>query len=504
MAHRRVLLKPDAVDGRVAEGLTRIRADLAVPGDFPPAVHAEAAVAAAPEPPLDLRDLEFFTLDPAGSMDLDQAMFLERADGGYRVWYAIADVAGFVTPGGAIDAESWARGVTLYLPDGRSPLHPPELSEGAASLLPAVDRPAVVWTIDLGPSGEATGTRVRRALVRSRDRLDYATAVPDDPRIALLKEIGELLIEAEAARGGVSLPLPEQEAVKGADGWRLVFRDGLGSEQWNAQISLLTGRAAAQIMLEGGVGFLRTMPPPQPEALERLRRIASALGIGWPDGWSYGAVIRSLTTVGGREVAFFRAASTLMRGAGYTAFDRGAADLPVPEGDDARHAAVAAPYAHVTAPLRRLADRYALEICLALTSGSPVPAWVTEALPKLGEVMERSLRHGSEIERACLDLVEAVLLADRAGEVFDAVVVEAELPGEHRKGGTVQLVDPSVLGKVTGEGLPLGEAVRVRLSEADPRSRKVLFGYPALPAGAAAVVPAAAPVGRGAEAGEVQ
>ncbi|GAB3663687.1 RNB domain-containing ribonuclease [Actinocorallia lasiicapitis] len=473
MAYRRILVQADAAEGRVAEGLARLRADLKVPGGFPPQVCAEAAVAAAPEPALDRRDLELFTLDPAGSMDLDQAMALERRGAGYRVWYAIADVAGFVTPGGAVDLESWVRGVTLYLPDGRVPLHPPELSEGAASLLPAVDRPAVLWRIDLDAAGAITGVEVRRALVRSRDRLDYATVSTDDPRVALLKEIGELLIGQEAARGGVSLPLPEQEAERGPDGWRLVFRDGLGSEQWNAQISLLTGRAAAQIMLDGGVGLLRTMPPPPAEALERLRRIAAALGIDWPAGWSYGEVIRSLTEIGGREVAFFRAASTLMRGAGYTAFDGEA-----PAGDAARHAAVAAPYAHVTAPLRRLADRYATEVCLALTAGVPVPGWVREALGRLPAEMERSLRRSGEVERASLDLIEAALLADRVGEPFDAVVVEAELPGEHRRAGTVELIAASVVARCEGERLPLGSRVRVRLVTADPDARKVLFRYP--------------------------
>src|SRR4051794_13575990 len=187
MPHPRIRLT--IADTEVQAGLDRIRADLKVPGGFPAEARAEAAAATAPVPAFELRALEFFTLDPAGSMDLDQAMFLERVPTGYRVWYAIADVASFVTPGGAVDVESQARGVTLYLPDGKAPLHPPELSEGAASLLPGVDRPAVVWRIDLDRTGEILAVDLRRALVRSRERLDYATAAPDDPRMGLLKEI---------------------------------------------------------------------------------------------------------------------------------------------------------------------------------------------------------------------------------------------------------------------------------------------------------------------------
>ena len=65
-----------------------------------------------------------------------------------------------------------------------------------------------------------------------------------------------------------------------------------------------------------------------------------------------------------------------MRGAGYTAFDGAAAE---PSPDTARSAA---PYAHVTAPLRRLADRYATEVCLRSAEGREVPEWVRAALPE--------------------------------------------------------------------------------------------------------------------------
>ncbi|WP_328595131.1 RNB domain-containing ribonuclease [Actinomadura macrotermitis] len=454
-------------DAEIRAGLDRIRADFAVPGPFPAAVLAEAEAAAAAGPPerADLREIPFFTLDPVGSMDLDQAMWLERRPGGYRIRYAIADVAHFVRPGGAIDAEAHERGVTLYLPDAKAPLHPPVLSEGAASLLPGADRPAVVWTIDIDDAGATTATDVRRALVRSRDRLNYDGASTGDPRIALLGEVGRVLLAAEAARGGVSLPLPEQEVVRGDGGWTLEQRGDLAAEEWNAQISLLTGRAAAALMLEGGLGLLRTMPPAPEEAVQRLRRASRALGVVWPEGLAYGEVLRGLNPARAKDAALLFEAPTLLRGAGYTAFDG------APPADPA-HAAVAAPYAHVTAPLRRLADRHATEVCLALCAGTEVPAWAREALPGLPEVMRRSLRRGAEVERACVDLVEALLLNAHVGQVFDAVVVEVN---EGKPGGLVQLAGPAVLARCDGDGLPLGEPVKVRLQAADPSRRLVRF-----------------------------
>src|SRR4029077_6666838 len=122
-----------------------------------------------PTPP----PLPFVTIDPPGSLDLDQAFHAEPRAGGFRVHYAIADVAAFVEPGGALDRESFARGVPLYPPDGRAPMLPNPLGEGAASLLPDQDRPALLWTIDLDESGASVAARLERSTVRSRARLDY-------------------------------------------------------------------------------------------------------------------------------------------------------------------------------------------------------------------------------------------------------------------------------------------------------------------------------------------
>src|SRR2546423_11013907 len=108
-------------------GFDAIRVELQLPGRYPPEARAEAeaAVKAPRMPEADATDLPMITLDPAASMDLDQAMHLEKREGGgYRVHYAIADVAAFVTPGGALDLETHRRGETYYMPDLRIPLHP--------------------------------------------------------------------------------------------------------------------------------------------------------------------------------------------------------------------------------------------------------------------------------------------------------------------------------------------------------------------------------------------
>jgi exoribonuclease R len=469
----RVLRVPTGGGAELRAGLDGVRQDLEVPAAFPDSVLAEAEQAAA-EPRLtdeDLTGIPFLTLDPPGSRDLDQAMHLERRDHGYRVRYAIADVAAFVRPGGALDAEANRRGQTLYLPDRRAPLHPPSLSEDAASLLPGQVRPALVWTLDLDPDGEGTSVEVRRALVRSREQLDYAgvqqalDAGADDERLVLLREVGLLREERERERGGVSLPIPAQDVVPDGGGWSLRYTAPLPVEGWNAQISLLTGVAAAELMMYGEVGVLRTLPEAPVAELERLRRVAAALEVSWPDEASYADVIRGLDPSRPRHAAFLQEATSLLRGAGYTAFEGG-----VPE--QAGHAGVAAEYTHVTAPLRRLVDRYAGEVCVALVAGQDVPDWVRVALPALPHTMEASDHKAHKVERACVDLVEATLLRDRVGEVFDAVVVDVD---EQREGGQVQLQDPAVRARCEGEALPLGERVEAVLVAADPERREVRF-----------------------------
>jgi exoribonuclease R len=128
----------------------------------------------------------------------------------------------------------------------------------------------------------------------------------------------------------------------------------------------------------------------------------------------------------------------------------------------------------VTAPLRRLADRYATEVCLALFSGASVPDWAGAALPKLPDVMADTDRVASAAERAALDLTEAVLLAGRVGEEFDAAVLDLDDRPKRVPGGMIALDEPPVRARCEGD-LPLGERIRVRLVAADPGQRRILF-----------------------------
>lgn len=466
-----------ADESTLRRGLDMIHEELGVGAEFSAEVRREAAEsAAAPRlPALDRTDIPLVTIDPESARDLDQALHIERRGSGYRVHYAIADVAAFVTPGGAVDEEAHRRGETLYGVGDKIPLHPPELSEEAGSLLPDGDRPALLWTIDVDDTGEGTEVRVERAMVRSRAKLSYDGVQADldagraDPVFGLLKQVGELRLGREQARGGVSLPLPDQEVSCAEGRWALTFRRPLPVESWNAQISLLTGMAAAHLMVQGKVGVLRTLTPADPRDVQRLRRVAEALDVPWPEKLTYPDFIRSLDPSRADHAAMLNESTSLLRGSGYAAFDGELPEQPL-------HSALASTYAHTTAPLRRLVDRYAGEICLAHCAGTPVPEWVRARLERLPETMRESARRANQYERAILDLVEAAVLRDHVGSTFSAMVVQVN--EKNPAVGEVMVDDPAIEARVrstNGSPLPLGTDVTVRLVEADPAERKVLF-----------------------------
>lgn len=454
MASRWIRIDPAE---RMRDGLRAIRAEAEVPEAFPAAVEAEATAAAARSSGAERVELPFVTIDPPGSLDLDQAMHIERRGDGHRISYAIADVGAFVAPGSRLDTEARARGVTVYAPDAKTPLHPLVLSEGAASLLPGRWRPAILWTIDLDGRGEPAATGVVRAEVRSVAQHTYDD-VPAE-LAALLREVGERRLGLEIARGGVRLAVPEQEVERDGDGWTVRYRRTRQVEDDNAQVSLLTGMAAARLMLDAGVGILRTQPAPEERALRRFRLQAAALGVAWPEEVSYPELIRSLDPDRPAHAALLHEATGVGRGAGYTAFD---GEPPAEHG----HFSIAADYAHATAPLRRLQDRYVSECCLAACAGRPPPDWVRAGLAALPEAMAAGSHRAGAVERGVVDLVEAMLLEDRVGESFAALVIDE---------GQVQLRAPAVRARLDDRCPEPGSEVRVRLRRADPVARRVEF-----------------------------
>lgn len=495
----------------------QIRDELKIPRSFPSSVMAEAELAARRDPfapelsarRQDLLSVPFVTIDPPGSRDLDQAFFMEQAQNGYVVRYAIADVGFFVKRGGEIEQEAWRRGQTLYSPDLRTPLYPPIISEGGASLLPGVTRPAIVFTFSLDSRAKVGSLDIARALVRSRAQLNYPEVSEHlakergkagsgqlanqewSAAISLLEEVGRKRQLLEAERGGVSLRIPSQQVQRwttAVTGYRLAFETASEVEEWNAQISLMTGMGAARTMIHHGIGLLRALSPPRPDRLQALKLTASALGVNWPSTLDYDDFVRSLDPHKPLNAVMLHQAARVTGGARYVTFE---GETP----QQAFHSAIAAFYAHVTAPLRRLADRYALDLLVALSTGVPPGPELIAAFSELPQVMAAADNVSRRLESAIVDFAEACILENRIGEKFDAMVIALRADGV-----VVQITDPPIRTLIpaasfalTGQTEPallskdgvtlnigpaqvsLGQPLRMKLEAANPVARSLLF-----------------------------
>ena len=456
----RALKDPDCL---LTDGLAAIRAQFKVPAAFPPQVLAAAELAAkrVPSEHADRTAVAFVTLDPASSTDLDQAFAIEASGGDLLLHYAIADVAWFVRDGDPIDTEAWARGETFYLPGGKAGLHPPLLAEGAASLLPDGDRPAVVFTTRVAPDGGVKLEGAERAMIRSRAKLGYET-VTHEQLPAGVADLAQRIADAEEARGAARIDPPEQEVERDAAGhFTLRLRPLELAERQNAALSLATNLAVADTLYAAKTGLFRVMAGPDQRAVARLRFTAKAFGLGWPEQASLEQFERTLDPADPAAAAFMLAIRRAGNGASYVPFAAGVKPW---------HAAMAATYCHMTAPLRRLADRYVVRAALSIANGRPVEAEVEAAFQRLGPVMGKADARAGQVERAVVDLAEAAMLAGRQGECFEAVVTQIDEAGTR-----IQLCDLPVVARTTAHSVKPGQRITVRLDAADPVRRIVGF-----------------------------
>jgi exoribonuclease R len=448
----------------MSAGLDRIRREAAIPAGFPADVLAAAEQAtsrtAGPDH-VDRTDREFVTLDPAGSVDLDQAFEIEEAGPDLILRYAIADVGWFVRPGDALDVEAYGRGVTVYLPDQRATLYPTQLSEGAASLLPDVDRPAMVFVVRVDADGIARLDAVERAIVRSRAKLAYET-VSDSDLPAGFVELHRRIEAAERRRDAARFDFPEQQVARDGDGhYSLRFRPRAPSEERNAAMSLATNLAVADALFAAHTGVFRVMPAVDDRRIGQLRHFAQAFGLEWPHGMHLEDFVRTLAHDDYRTSAFLLAVRRASGGASYETYRDGVRPW---------HSAIAATYVHATAPLRRLQDRYVIEAAYAVVNGHPVPDDVRAAFDTLPRAMARGEQRANRAERRALDLAEAVVLAGQEGRDFPAIVID-----EGDWGIEFQIADPAVVGRVPAHRVDPGDEIRVRVVSVDVVAAEVVY-----------------------------
>jgi exoribonuclease R len=313
----------------------------------------------------------------------------------------------------------------------------------------------------VGGDGQSKLDGVERSLIRSRAKLAYETVQPSELPDAF-PELARWIALAEDARGAARIEPLEQEVVATEHGgYDISFRPRLKSEDDNAAMSLATNLAIADALSAAGTGLFRVMPEPSTRAEQRLRHTAKALGIEWPKETSLHEFARELNGKEPKPAAMLMAIRRAGGGASY---------VPFSPGERPSHSAMAATYAHATAPLRRLADRYVVMATLAVANGQPVPDHVAAAFPKLPEVMRRADEAQTQIERAVIELAEVALLSGQKQRTFGAVVTDVD-----ERGARIQLCELPVVSRMAAHHVEPGDDVRVRVVSTDVPARTAQF-----------------------------
>uniref|UniRef100_UPI00356270FA ribonuclease R n=1 Tax=Phaeovulum sp. TaxID=2934796 RepID=UPI00356270FA len=474
-----------------------------IPDDFPDDAIAEADAAELVPDDFgdDLTALPFVTIDPSDARDHDDACYAEADDdpaneGGHILWVAIADVAHYVRPRSALDAEARKRGNSCYFPDRVVPMLPDRLSGDLCSLHEGVTRPVIVARMKLDSAGNKLSHRFQRGRMKSVASLSYeeVQAARDgqanarcapllEPVIAPLYAAYASLTRARAARQPLDLDLPERKIELGEDGKvkSVGFRDRLDAHRLIEEFMILANVAAAEELERLRRPLLyRVHEEPSPQKLDALREVAQASGFTLAKGHvlKTAHLNRLLAQAEGSEFDELLNITTLrsMQQAYYLPQNLGHFGLALRS------------YAHFTSPIRRYSD---LIVHRALIAGHK---WGDDGLsPADIEVLEETAQHVSETERRAMlaerdttDRYLAAYLSERVGSEFTG-----RISGVQRFGAFVKLDETGADGLIpirdigreyfhydrdaqtlrgadTNMVLSIGQRVTVRLAEAVP------------------------------------
>ncbi|MDD6483209.1 MAG: ribonuclease R [Clostridiales bacterium] len=182
---------------------------------------------------LDLRDALIFTIDGDNARDFDDAVSIEKTDGGnYLLGVHIADVTHYVKEGSALDNEAFFRGTSVYLADRVIPMLPEKLSNGICSLNPGVDRLTLSVIMEIDKNGAVISHKIEKSVINSKARMTYnnANAILEGdaalreeyghiaPALDMMNELALILNKKREKRGAIQFDFPETEIIVDSEG----------------------------------------------------------------------------------------------------------------------------------------------------------------------------------------------------------------------------------------------------------------------------------------------
>jgi ribonuclease R len=474
-----------------------------IPDKFPREVidEAERAKKAPIKGRVDLRKVPLITIDPPDARDHDDAVWAAPDDdpaneGGVRVIVAIADVAHYIRPGGALDKEARIRGNSVYFPDRVVPMLPERISNDLCSLKENEDRPGLACSMIFDKSGRKRSHKFERVMMRSAASLSYEQAQsaidgrPDEAAGPLLANVLEplwqaygVLMKGRRKREPLELDIPERKLILDAHGMieRVVTPERLDAHKLVEEFMIQANVAAAETLeSEHSPLIYRVHEAPAPEKIVSLADFLKTIGISAPKGQVMKPVHfnRILAQAAGKEYQHL-VNEVVLRSqsqAVYSPENRGHFGLNLRR------------YAHFTSPIRRYAD---LIVHRALVSvhkwgGDGLSEWDMQNLAETAELISASERRAMAAERETVDRLVAAHLSEQTGTVFEARISGATRAGlfvalnESGADGFVPISSlgkdyfvydearRSLIGERSGETFRLGDPVRVKLVEATP------------------------------------
>jgi exoribonuclease-2 len=434
----------------------------------------------------DLRSLLWSSIDNAESRDLDQVEYAEALPGGdIRLMIGIADVDAFVAKGSALDRLALHNTTSVYTGVRTFPMLPEQLSNDTTSLLENVDRAAVVIDLTVDPDGDVRSKDVYRAMVRNHAKLIYEQVgawlekkAPAPQKVSEVKGLAEQLrlqdeatnrLRALRQRAG-ALNLQTIEAKPVAQDGRVV--DLVATEHNRARdiiesFMVAANTEMAELLEDQGWPSIRRVVR-TPLRWPRIVELAQGVGENLPEEPDSRALAAFLTRRRAADPLHFPDLSlsvVKLLGAGeYTVESAG--------GEGEGHFGLAVnDYSHSTAPNRRYADLIMQRLLKARAARASTPYTVAE----LRDIAERCTERedaARKVERLMRKAAAAVLLGERIGETFDAIVT-----GASDKGTYVRLIAPPAEGRVMrGEqGMDVGDKVRVKLISTEPERGYIDF-----------------------------
>ena len=451
----------------------------------------------------ELRNVDLITIDGADARDFDDAVFCMKAQSGWRLLVAIADVANYVSIGSALDKEAIVRGTSVYFPDRVVPMLPEVLSNGLCSLNPKVDRLCMVCDMEVSSSGKVTKATFFEGVMKSKARLTYSqvgdflsgaskTSVPSELQASVrdLHDLYKAFAKQRRHRGAIEIDLPQTKFKLNDDGEidRIEVVPRNDAHRLIEECMIAANVEAAKFLKKHRIpGLYRVHPKPDTDRFNDLRLYLISLGlkVPHPDHVEPRHFTQLIEQVKDRpdSAAITMAMLRSLTHAEYSPTNVGHFGLALES------------YAHFTSPIRRYPDLLVHRAIRHIIRGGKPGKYdyAPKEMERLGAITSAHEKRAEEATRDVEAWLKCQYMEQHLGDEFDGVITGVTNFGvfvqitELMTDGLVHVTSlandyykydagsQKLVGERSGHTYSLGEEMRIRVERVDMETRKIDF-----------------------------